>query len=54
MDVSPLMEILHRLIDEDRVRRSGVRLGVVTTRFRRWRWWRSGWRRMEAGSLHDW
>ena len=33
VDVSPLMEILHRLIDEDRVRRSGVRLGVVTTRF---------------------
>ena len=54
MDVSPLMEILHRLIDEDRVRRSGVRLGVVTTRFPSLAMVEKRLEEMEAGSLHDW
>ena len=54
VDVSPLMEILHRLIDEDRVRRSGVRLGVVTTRFPSLAMVEKRLEEMEAGSLHDW
>ena len=54
VDVSPLMEILHRLIDEDRVRRSGVRLGVVTTRFPSLAMVEKRLEEMETGSLHDW
>ena len=54
VDVSPLMEILHRLIDEDRVRRSGVHLGVVTTRFPSLAMVEKRLEEMEAGSLHDW
>ena len=33
VDVTPLVRVIARYVDEDAVRRSGVRLGLVTTRF---------------------
>ena len=54
VDVSPLTEILHKLIDEDKIRRSGVHLGVVTTRFPSLAMVEKRLEDMEAGSLTDW
>lgn len=54
VDVSPLTEILHKLIDEDKIRRGGVRLGVVTTRFPSMAMVEKRLEDMEAGSLVDW
>ena len=54
VDVSPLTEILHKLIDEDKIRRSGVHLGVVTTRFPSLAMVEKRLEEMEAGSLTDW
>ena len=54
VDVSPLMDILHKLIDEDKIRRSGVHLGVVTTRFPSLAMVEKRLEEMETGSLHDW
>ena len=54
MDVSPLMDILHKLIDEDKIRRSGVHLGIVTTRFPSLAMVEKRLDEMETGSLIDW
>ena len=54
VDVSPLMEILHKLIDEDKIRRGGVQLGVVTTRFPSLAMVEKRLEDMETGSLIDW
>lgn len=54
MDVSPLMDILHKLIDEDKIRRSGVHLGIVTTRFPSLAMVEKRLEEMETGSLIDW
>lgn len=54
VDVSPLMDILHKLIDEDKIRRSGVHLGIVTTRFPSLAMVEKRLDEMETGSLIDW
>ena len=54
VDVSPLMDILHKLIDEDKIRRSGVHLGIVTTRFPSLAMVEKRLEAMETGSLIDW
>lgn len=54
VDVSPLMDILHKLIDEDKIRRSGVHLGIVTTRFPSLAMAEKRLEEMETGSLIDW
>ena len=54
VDVSPLMDILHKLIDEDKIRRSGVHLGIVTTRFPSLAMVEKRLEEMETGSLSDW
>ena len=54
VDVSPLMDILHKLIDEDKIRRSGVHLGIVTTRFPSRAMVEKRLEEMETGSLIDW
>ena len=54
VDVSPLMYILHKLIDEDKIRRSGVHLGIVTTRFPSLAMVEKRLEEMETGSLIDW
>ena len=54
VDVSPLMEILHKLIDEEKIRRGGVQLGVVTTRFPSLAMVEKRLEDMETGSLIDW
>ena len=54
VDVSPLMDILHKLIDEDKIRRSGVHLGIVTTRFPSLAMVEKRLEEMEIGSLIDW
>ena len=53
VDVSPLMDILHKLIDEDKIRRSGVHLGIVTTRFPSLAMVEKRLEEMETGSLID-
>ena len=54
VDVSPLIDILHKLIDEDKIRRSGVHLGIVTTRFPSLAMVEKRLEEMETGSLIDW
>ena len=54
VDVSPLMDILHKLIDEDKIRRSCVHLGIVTTRFPSLAMVEKRLEEMETGSLIDW
>ena len=54
VDVYPLMDILHKLIDEDKIRRSGVHLGIVTTRFPSLAMVEKRLEEMETGSLIDW
>lgn len=54
VDVSPLTDILHKLIDEDKIRRSGVHLGIVTTRFLSLAMVEKRLEEMETGSLIDW
>lgn len=54
VNVSPLMDILHKLIDEDKIRRSGVHLGIVTTRFPSLAMVEKRLEEMETGSLIDW
>lgn len=54
VDVSPLMDILHKLIDEDKIRCSGVHLGIVTTRFPSLAMVEKRLEEMETGSLIDW
>ena len=54
VDGSPLMDILHKLIDEDKIRRSGVHLGIVTTRFPSLAMVEKRLEEMETGSLIDW
>lgn len=54
VDVSPLTDILHKLIDEDKIRRSGVHLGIVTTRFPSLAMVEKRLEEMETGSLIDW
>ena len=54
VDVSPLMDILHKLIDEDKIRHSGVHLGIVTTRFPSLAMVEKRLEEMETGSLIDW
>lgn len=54
VDVSPLTDILHKLIDEDKIRRSGVHLGIVTTRFPSLAMVEKRLDEMETGSLIDW
>lgn len=54
VDVSPLTDILHKLIDEDKIRRSGVHLGIVTTRFPSLAMAEKRLEEMETGSLIDW
>ena len=54
VDVSPLMDILHKLIDEDKIRRSDVHLGIVTTRFPSLAMVEKRLEEMETGSLIDW
>ena len=54
VDVSPLMDILHKLIDEDKIRRSGVHLGIVTTCFPSLAMVEKRLEEMETGSLIDW
>ena len=54
VDFSPLMDILHKLIDEDKIRRSGVHLGIVTTRFPSLAMVEKRLEEMETGSLIDW
>ena len=48
------MDILHKLIDEDKIRRSGVHLGIVTTRFPSLAMVEKRLEEMEIGSLIDW
>ena len=54
MDVTPLVRVIARYVDEDAVRRSGVRLGLVTTRFPSMAMVEKRLEEMEPGSLHDW
>lgn len=54
VDVSPLTDILHKLIDEDKIRRSGVHLGIVTTRFPSLAMVEKRLEEMETGSLIGW
>lgn len=54
VDVSPLMDILHKLIDEDKIRCSSVHLGIVTTRFPSLAMVEKRLEEMETGSLIDW
>ena len=54
VDVSPLTDILHKLIDEDKIRRSGVHVGIVTTRFPSLAMVEKRLEEMETGSLIDW
>ena len=54
MDVAPLQEIMRRNVNEDAVRRSTVRLGVVTTRFPTLSMVEKRLEDMEPGSLHEW
>lgn len=54
VDVSPLTDILHKLIDEDKIRRSSVHLGIVTTRFPSLAMVEKRLEEMETGSLIDW
>lgn len=54
VDVTPLQEIMRRNVNEDAVRRSTVRLGVVTTRFPTLSMVEKRLEDMEPGSLHEW
>lgn len=54
VDVTPLVRVIARYVDEDAVRRSGVRLGLVTTRFPSMAMVEKRLEDMEPGSLHDW
>lgn len=54
IDVAPLMNILRRYVDEDAVRRSVVKLGLLTTRFPSLSMVEKRVEDMAPGSLHDW
>ena len=54
VDVYPLMDILHKLIDEDKIRHSGVHMEIVTTRFPSLAMVEKRLEEMETGSLIDW
>ena len=54
VDVSPLVGIMQRVVDEDAVRRSTVRLGLVTTRFPTLAMVEKRIEDMERGTLHSW
>lgn len=54
VDAAPLQEIMRRNVNEDAVRRSTVRLGVVTTRFPTLSMVEKRLEDMEPGSLHEW
>ena len=54
VDVSPLVSVLRGLVDERAVRESGVRLGLVTTRFPTLAMVEKRLADMEDGSLIDW
>lgn len=54
IDVAPLMGILRRYVDEEAVRRSVVKLGVLTTRFPTLSMVEKRIEDMAPGSLHDW
>lgn len=54
VDVTPLVGVIARYVDEDAVRRSGVRLGLVTTRFPSMAMVEKRLEDMAPGSLHDW
>ena len=54
MDVTPLMDILKKIIHEDAIRRSGVKLGLVTTKFPSLAMIEKRLDDMESGTLHDW
>ena len=54
MDVSPLREMLKTVIDEGAVRRSPVRMALLTTRFPSLNMVEKRVEDMEDGSLHDW
>lgn len=54
MDVTPLRQILKTHVDEAAVRRSHVRLGLLTTRFPSMNMVEKRIEDMEEGTLHDW
>lgn len=54
IDVAPLMNILRRYVDEDAVRRSVVKLGLLTTRFPSLSMVEKRVEDMAPGSLHNW
>ena len=54
IDVSPLSGIIQRVVNEDAVRRSTVRLGLVTTRFPTLAMVEKRIEDMESGTLHSW
>ena len=48
------MDILKKIIHEDAIRRSGVKLGLVTTKFPSLAMIEKRLDDMESGTLHDW
>lgn len=54
IDVAPLMNIMRRYVNEDAVRRSVVKLGLLTTRFPTLSMVEKRVEDMAPGSLHDW
>ena len=54
MDVTPLRKLLETVIDEGAVRRSPVRMALLTTRFPSLNMVEKRVEDMEDGSLHDW
>lgn len=53
-DVTPFVELLHKYVDEDALRRSMVRFGLVTTRFPSLSMVEKRLEDMEQGSVHRW
>ncbi len=54
IDISPLVSLLHRYIDEDAVRRGGLWLCLITSRFPTLTMVEKRLIDMEPGTLHDW
>ena len=54
LDISPFVEILNRMVDEDAIRRSTIRFGLVTTKFPSLSMVEKRLEDMEPGSLKSW
>lgn len=54
LDTAPMMQLIRRHVDEDRLRQSGVRFGLTATRFPKLSLCEKHLEHMERGSVCDW